>query len=102
MGAVIDENEVARIARLARLNLSDDELRLFAGQLARILDYFKQIQDLDTRGIEPVAHPWPGTSVLRDDVPAAGLSTAQALANAPQTERGHFRVPRVLEQHGGS
>jgi aspartyl-tRNA(Asn)/glutamyl-tRNA(Gln) amidotransferase subunit C len=56
MSALIDESEVRRIAKLARLNLCDDEVRLFAGQLANILDYVRQIEALDTKGVEPTAH----------------------------------------------
>jgi aspartyl-tRNA(Asn)/glutamyl-tRNA(Gln) amidotransferase subunit C len=98
MHAEIDEVEVRHIARLARLKLSDAEARLFAGQLGRILEYVKQIESLDTEGVEPLAHALAVTNVLREDDPRPGLTSAQALANAPETERGCFRVPAVLDR----
>jgi len=102
MSAVIDEAEVRRIARLSRLKLSAAEVRLFAGQLGRILDYVKQIESLDTAGVEPLAHALPVTNVLREDEPRAGFTSEQALANAPETEGECFRVPAVLEPHAGA
>ncbi len=100
MAALIDEAQVRRIAKLARLNLSDEEVRLFAGQLANILDYVRQIESLDTEGVEPLAHPADVTDVLREDEPCEGLSARQALANAPETHSDCFRVPAVIDLHG--
>ncbi len=100
MAALIDEAQVRRIAKLARLNLSDDEVRLFAGQLANILDYVRQIDSLDTEGVEPLAHAADVTDTLRADEPRAGLSPRQALLNAPETHGDCFRVPRVIDPHG--
>ena len=102
MSVVIDEAQVRRVAKLARLKLSDEEVRLFAGQLAKILDYVKQVESLDTEGTEPLAHALPVTDVLREDEPHAGLSKAQALSNAPDTEQGFFRVPPVLDPQSGA
>ena len=99
MSPLIDEAEVRRIAKLSRLKLSDEEVRLFAGQLANILDYVKQIESLDTEGLEPLAHALPGTNVLREDESREGFTNEQALANAPEAERGCFRVPAVLDPH---
>lgn len=100
MRAVIDEAEVRRIAKLARLSLSDEEIRRFAGQLASILDHFEQIESLDTEGVEPLTHALPVANVLREDEVGEGLSHEQALANAPESERECFRVPTVLDRHG--
>jgi aspartyl-tRNA(Asn)/glutamyl-tRNA(Gln) amidotransferase subunit C len=102
MNPVIDETEVRRIARLSRLELSDEEVRRFAGQLAHIVDYVRQIESLDTEDVEPLAHALPITDVLREDEPAEGLTHEQAVLNAPETERGFFRVPAVLDPHGGA
>jgi len=102
MSALIDEAEVRRIAKLARLKLSDDEVRVFAQQLAKILDYVKQIESLETDGVEPLAHALPVTDVLREDEPHESLSQRQALANAPETQRDYFRVPTVIDPHGGA
>ena len=84
------------------LRLSDEEVRLFTGQLARILDYVRQIESLDTEGTEPLAHALPVTDVLREDEPHEGLSEEQALSNAPDTQHGFFRVPPVLDPQSGA
>jgi aspartyl-tRNA(Asn)/glutamyl-tRNA(Gln) amidotransferase subunit C len=102
MPAQLDEAEVRRIARLARLHLTDDEVRVYAAQLTSILEYVELLRSLDTEGIEPLAHALPVTNVLRADELRSGLSHEQALANAPETERGHFRVPAVLDPGGGA
>jgi aspartyl-tRNA(Asn)/glutamyl-tRNA(Gln) amidotransferase subunit C len=102
MPPVIDQAEVRRIARLARLKLSEQEVRLFTGQLARILEYVKQIESLNTTGVEPLAHALPVTNVLREDEPREGLTRGEALANAPAVERDCFRVPAVVDPHGGA
>jgi len=99
---IIDEAQVRHIAKLARLNLSDAEARLYAGQLTRILDYVQQLSAVDTSGVEPLAHPLPVTNVLRDDQPDEGLSADQALAQAPQREDNFFRVPAVLDPGSGA
>lgn len=98
MSALIDEAEVRRIARLARLKLSDEEVQLFGAQLAEILDYVKQIESLDTNGVGPLVHALPMTDVLREDEPRDCLSQQQALANAPETQDGCFRVPAVIDK----
>ncbi|MFQ5806343.1 MAG: Asp-tRNA(Asn)/Glu-tRNA(Gln) amidotransferase subunit GatC [Phycisphaerae bacterium] len=102
MSAVIDEAEVRRVAKLSRLSLSDEEIRLFAGQLANILAYMQQIESLNTEGVEPLAHALPVTNVLREDESREGFTNEQALANAPETERDCFRVPAVLDPHSGA
>jgi aspartyl-tRNA(Asn)/glutamyl-tRNA(Gln) amidotransferase subunit C len=98
MSDAIDEAQVRRIARLARLNLNPDEVQLFSGQLARILAYIRQLQQVDTTGVEPLAHPLPIMNVLRDDEPHEPYTTEQALANSPQRAGDFFKVPAVLEE----
>jgi aspartyl-tRNA(Asn)/glutamyl-tRNA(Gln) amidotransferase subunit C len=102
MRPVIDEAEVRRIARLSRLNLSNEEVRLFTGQLAEIIEYVRQIESLDTEGVEPLAHALPITNVLREDDPGESLASEQALANAPDVEGDYFRVPAVLDPRSGA
>ena len=102
MTVPIDESEVRRIARLARLNLSDDELRLLAGQLGNILEYFRQIESVNTDGVQPLAHALPLTDVLREDKPRQGLSHQHALANAPARQGECLRVPAVIDPHAGA
>ena len=86
-----------RIAELARLELTTDEVELFTRQLADILAYVEQIRRLDTTGVVPTSHV-VNRSVDRPDVPVEPLSRAEALANAPDaaTEAGLFKVPRVM------
>lgn len=97
MAVQIDDARVRHIARLARLRLTDAEVRLFAGQLTQIIEYFQQIDGVDTAGVEPLAHPLPLTNVLRHDEPQPSFDADTALANAPQREQDFFRVPRVLD-----
>jgi len=102
MAEPIDPAQVRHIAKLARLDLTDDEVRLFGVQLAEILDYFKQLQTVDTQGVQPLAHPLPVTDVFREDVPGPTLDTESALRNAPQREGSFFKVPAVLDQTPGA
>ncbi|HKY16429.1 MAG TPA: Asp-tRNA(Asn)/Glu-tRNA(Gln) amidotransferase subunit GatC [Microthrixaceae bacterium] len=92
----ISRNEVAHVARLARLTLDDDELDRFTGQLADILEHAEDIAALDLAGVEPMTHPYPLSNVLRDDVVGSTLDRDEVLAAAPQAEDGLFRVPPVL------
>lgn len=90
--------EVERIARLARLALTDAEKELFARQLTDILTYAEQLQALDTRGVPATAHVHPDLQAEREDMPRPSLSAGDAVANAPDpgSSVGLFRVPRVI------
>jgi aspartyl-tRNA(Asn)/glutamyl-tRNA(Gln) amidotransferase subunit C len=92
-------DEVRRVAALARLKLSADEERLFAGQLSAILDHVRELAALDVSGVPPMTHALAeGEAVaLRPDVPEPGLSPEQALANAPARQGTCFKVPRIIE-----
>jgi aspartyl-tRNA(Asn)/glutamyl-tRNA(Gln) amidotransferase subunit C len=90
--------EVENIAELARLQLSEDEINRFREQLSDILDYAARLQSLDTSGIAPTSSVLPERSVLRPDEVLPSLSLKELLSNAPDTEKGQFRVPPVLEQ----
>lgn len=92
----ITAGDVRHVARLARLDVTDDEVELFAGQLAAVLEHAEDVEALDTAGVAPTAHPLPLVNILRDDVPAAGVDRDEVLAMAPQVEDGRFRVPRIL------
>lgn len=100
MPTSIDATEVRRIARLARLRFTDEEAAQFSGQLSRIIEYMELLQTAPTDGVEPLNHPTPLANVLRADQPRPGLSTEEALQNAPQRDAQFFRVPAVLD--GGS
>jgi aspartyl-tRNA(Asn)/glutamyl-tRNA(Gln) amidotransferase subunit C len=91
--------EVRRIAQLARLRLSPEEERTFAGQLSAILDHVKQLEELDVSGVEPMTHALAAgeAGALRDDALAPGLSPDEALAAAPAREGTCFKVPRIIE-----
>ena len=93
---VIGPEQVAHVARLARLELSDGELMEFTGQLASVLDYAAEISELDVGDLEPMAHPMPLHNVLREDEPQPTLDREAVLAEAPAAEDGRFRVPRIL------
>ena len=92
----ISLSEVRHVARLARLQLSDEELDRFAAQLGDVLDHASEIDSLDTDDVEPTSHPYPLVNVLRRDEPAPTLSPEEALSQAPVSEDGQFRVPQVL------
>ena len=94
---LIDPSVVDRVARLARLELSDEEREQFARQLGDILEYCTTLNRLDTEGVEPTSHVLTLTNVFRDDVPGEPLSRDAVLAAAPDHENGFFKVPPVIE-----
>ena len=98
MSASLTPEEVARIARLARLALTEDEGPLFARQLAGILDYAEQLRGVDTTGVPPTSHPLALIAPSREDEVRPSLTTAEALRAAPDGDvrAGLFKVPRVL------
>jgi aspartyl-tRNA(Asn)/glutamyl-tRNA(Gln) amidotransferase subunit C len=89
--------DVAKVALLARLRLSPDEIKTYTGQLNAIVEYVAQLQELDTTGVEPLAHGIEVRNVFRDDVRGPALDREQALANAPKRNQVGFLVPAVLE-----
>jgi aspartyl-tRNA(Asn)/glutamyl-tRNA(Gln) amidotransferase subunit C len=94
----LSHEEVRRIAELAKLDLTDDEVALYAGQLSNILDYFQKLQQLDTSHIEPTASVLPLKNVLRQDVAMQPLTPDEVIANAPDAEDYQFRVSAVLDE----
>jgi aspartyl-tRNA(Asn)/glutamyl-tRNA(Gln) amidotransferase subunit C len=92
----ITRDDVAHVARLARLAVSDEELDLFTGQLAAVLDHARDVEALDVGDVPPTAHPLPLKNVLRADVPVPSLDRAEVLAVAPAVEDDRFAVPPVL------
>ena len=93
----ITQKEVEHVAKLARLELSEDEKGTFTRQLSAILTYMDQLKKLDTRGVEPTTTVLPTENVFRDDEVRPSLPQERALANAPEQADGFFRVPRILE-----
>ena len=95
--AQIDRKEIRRLARLARLALSEEEELTLAKDLGSILGYVAELASLDTSGIEPTAHLAELGSSLRADKSAASFPPDQAVANAPQSQGSAFMVPKVIE-----
>jgi aspartyl-tRNA(Asn)/glutamyl-tRNA(Gln) amidotransferase subunit C len=93
----ISKEQVEHVARLARLEVSEDEKAMFARQLSGILTYMDQLKELDTKGVEPTATVLPTDNVFRDDNVRPSLPQEKALANAPDQADGFFRVPKILE-----
>jgi aspartyl-tRNA(Asn)/glutamyl-tRNA(Gln) amidotransferase subunit C len=98
MGKRIDAAEVRKVAKLSRLSLSEEEIAEFTGQLAAILDYVAKMNELDTAGVEPLAHCLPISNVFRQDVIRESLGTEKTLANAPERDGEFFKVPKILEE----
>jgi aspartyl-tRNA(Asn)/glutamyl-tRNA(Gln) amidotransferase subunit C len=93
----LSNDEVAKVALLARLRLSPDELQTFTGQLNAIVEFVEQLQQLDTSQVEPLAHGIDMHNVFRADVLGPSLPREKALANAPKRNEEAFLVPAVLE-----
>ena len=89
--------DVAYVAGLARLDLTEEETALFQTQLANVLKHAEKLRELDVEGVEPVAHALPMFDVLREDEPRAGLTQEEALRNAPRAANGLFIVTKVIE-----
>jgi aspartyl-tRNA(Asn)/glutamyl-tRNA(Gln) amidotransferase subunit C len=92
----ITREDVAHVADLARLTLSEQELDRFTDQLAAVLDHARDVEALDTAGVPPTAHPLPLRNVLRDDEVRPSLDRDEVLAAAPAVEDRRFKVPPVL------
>jgi aspartyl-tRNA(Asn)/glutamyl-tRNA(Gln) amidotransferase subunit C len=89
----ISKDEVLHVARLARLELTDDEVERFTEQLSAILEAVAKVSELDLSDVEPTAHPLDVVNVWAEDEPRPCLSVEDALANAPDTHAGFFKVP---------
>lgn len=92
----ISRDEVAHLARLARLALTDAELDSFVGQLDAILTHVGAIQAVDVTGVQPTDNPLKAVNVTRPDRPTPSLTQPQALAAAPEAVDGRFAVPQIL------
>ena len=93
----ITKHDVEHVAKLARLEITEAEKDAFSKQLSAILTYVEKLKTLDTEGVEPTATVLEQTNVFREDKARPSLPVEKALANAPESESGHFRVPRILE-----
>ncbi len=94
----ISRDDVAHLARLARMELTDEELAHYAEQLDVILGAVQRINEVAAEDVEPMSHPVAISNVFRADVRVPGLSSDDALAGAPAVEDDRFRVPRILDE----
>jgi len=93
----ITKQEVEHVARLGRLELTEQETERLTDQLSNILTYVEKLNELDTKGVEPTSHVLDINNVMRDDVPRESLPQERALANAPEKAAGHYKVPIIIE-----
>jgi aspartyl-tRNA(Asn)/glutamyl-tRNA(Gln) amidotransferase subunit C len=89
--------DVEHVARLARLELSEQEKSLFAGQMGAILGYVEKLKGLNTDGIVPTSHAVPMENAFREDAVRPSIGIDKALANAPDRAGSFYRVPKVIE-----
>lgn len=92
----ITRDEILHVAHLARLELDDQAIDMFADQIGTVLEYVHQLDAVDTEGIQPTSHAIALTNAFRDDEEKGHLETGKALANAPEREEGSFIVPKVV------
>jgi len=93
----IDRKIVEHVARLARLELTPEELGRYGQQLGAILDYIAKLEKLDVAGLEPLTHAAEAANVFRPDLPVPCLPRSEALKNAPERSDDFFIVPKIIE-----
>ena len=98
MSVRLTVDEVRHVAELAKLRLTEAEIEQYAGQLSAILEYAERLQEVDTSSVPPTPYILPLVNVMREDLSAPSLSNEEALANAPDSEDGFFRVRAVFEE----
>lgn len=96
----ITPDDVAKVARLARLDVDEAQVAHFTSQLAKVMDHFRDIDALDLDGVEPMTQPYELVNVMRDDVEAPTLDVDEVLAAAPAAEDRRFRVPPIIGLEG--
>ncbi len=96
--SALSRDDVAHVAMLARIRLSDAELDRLAGQLDQIVGWVGQVNEVAAADVPPMSHPLPLTNVTRPDEVRPSLTPEQALAGAPASEGGRFGVPRILDE----
>ena len=93
----ISEKDVENVARLARLTVAPEELQALTEQMDAILGYVDKLNELDTKGVEPMAHAVLMSNAFREDEINPAIGIERALQNAPQGEDGYFKVPKIIE-----
>jgi aspartyl-tRNA(Asn)/glutamyl-tRNA(Gln) amidotransferase subunit C len=102
MSQNINRQQVEKVAHLSRLDLTEQELELFSGQLSAIVEYIQKLNELKTDDVEPLAHCLPIHNVFRQDAVRPSLNVEKALENAPDRVDDFFKVPQILEDSGGA
>ncbi len=97
----IGQEQVRKVAKLSRLELTEAEIEEFTSQLSAIPDYMEKMNELDTTDVEPLAPCLPITNVFREDSVNESLGTKTTLANAPQRDGEFFKVPKILDDSTG-
>lgn len=92
----VTKKDVEKIAELAKLKFSDEELENFTPQMNEILSYMDKLNELDTENVKPLSHPVEQINVFREDELKSSVSTEEALKNAPDKTDNHFKVPKVI------
>ncbi len=92
----VTKNDVKKIAELAQLKFSEEELENFTPQMNEILNYMEKLNELDTENVKPLSHPVEQTNVFREDELKKSITTEEALKNAPAKDEHHFKVPKVI------
>jgi aspartyl-tRNA(Asn)/glutamyl-tRNA(Gln) amidotransferase subunit C len=94
---MLNDDEVRKIAKLANLTLTEDEVKQYGQQLSSILEYVQALEKIDVKGVEPMSHVHGITNVMREDVVEPSLDTMQAMQGAPDHSGRFFRVPLIVE-----
>ncbi len=94
----VDRDEVLKIASLAKLHLTEDEVDMYTDQMNEILEYMHQLDELDTENVEPLSHVLDQLNMTRRDEEEPSLSRDEALNNAPDSDGEYFVVPKVIEK----
>ncbi len=89
--------DIEKVARLARLELSEEDREIFGNQLEQVLTYMEQLNRLDTTGVDPTSHAIPIYNVFREDEIKPSVAQEEVLSIAPDEEEGHFKVPRIID-----
>ncbi|MBW8002775.1 MAG: Asp-tRNA(Asn)/Glu-tRNA(Gln) amidotransferase subunit GatC [Planctomycetes bacterium] len=97
MSPKIDKAQAKKVAKLSRLDLTENEIEEFSAQLNAVLEYVEKMNELNTDDVQPLAHCLPVSNCFREDIVKESLGTEKTLANAPQTDNEFFKVPKILD-----
>ncbi len=92
----VNENELLHVAEIARLKLSDEEIKLFSKQIGDVIAWFDKLSEVDTKNVKPSMHPLENVNVAREDSVEECLDTKDVFANTNHKEKGFFKGPRIV------